>query len=100
MQSRSLTSLWRQRFSCGTCAVALVGSLALYRKTVLTNPVAVAQTLNEENATPLPLGSKTGCQKAARSPIPTFALKRVFQGSEGWVGFWQFFSKTKFNSVQ
>lgn len=43
MQSQSLISLWRKRLTCGTCAVALVGSLALYRQTVSVNPVTVAQ---------------------------------------------------------
>ncbi len=98
MQSQSLISLWGQRFTCGTCAVALVGSLALYHKTVLTNPIVVAQTPPEGNAATNPKGIKTKPRPGAIPVGKTGVLKRVLLGSESHLSWQQLLETTKFNS--
>ena len=98
MQSQSLISSWRQRFTCGTCAVALVGSLALYHKTVLTNPIVVAQTPPEGNAATNPKGIRSPSRPAAIAFGKTGVLNRVLPGRENHFSWQQLLVTTKFNS--
>lgn len=98
MQSQSLISLWRQRFTCGSYALALVGSLALYHKTVLTNPTAVAQSRREGNATINPKGIRMESGLAGISFGSAVALKLVPQVKESYFSWGHLLATTKFNS--
>ncbi|GET36052.1 hypothetical protein [Microseira wollei] len=98
MQSQSLISLWGQRFTCGTCAVALVGSLALYHKTVLTNPVMVAGKRPEGNAATNPNGIRTQSGPGAFPVGKTGVPKRVLPGRDSHFSWQQLWETTKFNS--
>jgi hypothetical protein len=77
MQSQSLIASWRQRFTCGTCAIALVGSLALYHKTVLNNPIMVVQTRLPGNRASNPKGIRSPSCPAAIALGIAGVLKRV-----------------------
>lgn len=98
MQSQSLISSWRQRLTCGTCAVALVGSLALYHKTVLTNPIMVAQTRLGRNAASTPKGIRSHLRPAAIALGMAGLLNRFLPGRESHLSWQQLLVTTKFNS--
>ena len=40
---KPLEPTWRKRLSCGTCAIALVGALSLYKNNVSADPLSEAQ---------------------------------------------------------
>ncbi len=98
MQSQSLISSWRQRFTCGTCAVALVGSLALYHKTVLNNPIVVAQMRLPGNTATNPKGIRSPYRRGAIAFGMTGLLQRVLAGKKTYFSWQQLLATTKFNS--
>ena len=98
MQSQSLISSWRQRFTCGSCALALVGSLALYHKTVLNNPILVVQPRLGGNPVSHPKGIRSASGPAAIAFGTNGVLKRVLLGRESYWNWEQLLMTTKFNT--
>lgn len=84
MQSQSFIYSWRQRFTCASCAVALVGSLALYHKTVLNNPIVVVQPRLRGNPVSHPKGIRSASSLAAIAFGTNDLLKRVLLGRESY----------------
>lgn len=89
-----------QRLTCGTCAIALVVSLVLYQKTVLSKPSAIAQTHWAAITSDDP-------HCAIRQYSPDAVLmwmtgfdQKVYQGKEIYYAWKQFFQEHPIQNLQ
>lgn len=100
MHYESLISPWKQRFGCATCAVAFVGSLALYHRTVLANPVKMAQRHWQAIASENPFGTRTQYCADAIMLWNYGSVDKVYQGEEIYRVWHQFFKENKIQQFQ
>lgn len=100
MQPKSPTSILKQRLACGTCAIALVGSLVLYQKTVTVSPVAIAQTHWAAIASDDPDRASSQYSPDAILMWTTGFDRKVYQGEEIYCAWKQFFNEHQIQNVQ
>ncbi len=93
---------WRQRLSYGTCAIALVWTLSLYKNTVSADPLSAAQRHWGAIATANPelLVSRYSDQAVLKRSYGVSDADEVYQGQSIYSAWQEFFGQYQIKDFQ
>ncbi|MCA1991982.1 MAG: hypothetical protein LDL41_08035 [Coleofasciculus sp. S288] len=97
-----LRPTWRQRLSYGTCAIALVFTLSLYKNTVSADPLSAAQRHWGAIATANPelLASRYSDNAVLKRSYGVSDVDEVYQGQSIYSAWQEFFQQYQIQNFQ